>query len=68
VPAVVVGSFRAWPKGKLIFGFHPVRVQYGPPIEVSHLKGDEIVELIDSTVPAECSRNSEKRPEMVIDA
>jgi 1-acyl-sn-glycerol-3-phosphate acyltransferase len=49
VPAVIVGSFRAWPKGKLLFGSHPVRVQYGPPLDVSHMKADDIVELIDAT-------------------
>jgi 1-acyl-sn-glycerol-3-phosphate acyltransferase len=49
VPAVVTGSFRAWPKSRLLFQSHPVRVLYGPPIHVGEMKANEIVELIDTT-------------------
>jgi 1-acyl-sn-glycerol-3-phosphate acyltransferase len=50
VPAVIDGSFQAWPKGEQIFRSRPVRVLYGKPILVEGLKGDQIVELVDRTL------------------
>lgn len=47
VPAVLIGSFEAWPKGRVIFQSHPVRVLYGPPIDVSRMKAEEITLLIE---------------------
>lgn len=50
VPAVIDGSFAAWPKGKPIFRPHPVRVLYGKPMHVEGLKGEQLVALIDRTL------------------
>ena len=50
VPAVVHGSFDAWPKGSKIFRPHPIRVLYGPVLKVEGLKSEQIVELIDRTL------------------
>src|SRR5262249_15359529 len=50
VPAVVDGSFRAWPKHRAIFRHHPVRVLYGKPVDVSGMKGEQILHLIDATL------------------
>jgi 1-acyl-sn-glycerol-3-phosphate acyltransferase len=47
IPAVVDGSFRAWPKGQLLPGRHPVRVLIGKPIRMDHLKAKEIVAEVD---------------------
>jgi 1-acyl-sn-glycerol-3-phosphate acyltransferase len=47
VPAVLIGSFQAWPRGRAMFQTHPVRVLYGPPIDVSKMKAEEITQLID---------------------
>jgi 1-acyl-sn-glycerol-3-phosphate acyltransferase len=47
VPAVVDGSFYAWPKGRVLPASHPVRVMYGKPMKLDHLKGKEIVVEID---------------------
>jgi 1-acyl-sn-glycerol-3-phosphate acyltransferase len=49
IPAVVDGSFGAWPKGRAVFQSHPVRVLIGKPIQLDHLKSKEMVEVIDRT-------------------
>ena len=49
VPVVISGSFKAWPKGQKFPRCAPIRVMYGPPLNVEGLKGDRIVELIDRT-------------------
>jgi 1-acyl-sn-glycerol-3-phosphate acyltransferase len=50
VPAVIYGSFEAWPKGRKLFQTHPIRVLYGPPLAVEGLKAAAITELIDRTL------------------
>ena len=47
VPAVVDGSFDAWPKGSKLFRSHPVRVLIGKPVRLDDLKPKEIVVEID---------------------
>ncbi len=47
VPAVVDGSFFAWPKGRLLPQRHPVRVMYGKPMRMDHMKPKEIVAEIE---------------------
>ena len=49
IPAIVDGSFQAWPKGKKIPRGHQVRVLIGKPVRLDHLKSKEIVEYIDRT-------------------
>ena len=48
VPVVIQGSFRAWPKGRAIFRGAPIRLLYGPPMELAHLRADEIGKTIDA--------------------
>jgi 1-acyl-sn-glycerol-3-phosphate acyltransferase len=50
VPAAICGSYEAWPKGSKYFRRHPVRVVYGPPIDVTGMKADAIVKLIDRSI------------------
>lgn len=50
VPAVIDGSYEAWPYTRKMFRARPIRVLYGKPLDVSGLKGDQIVELIDRTL------------------
>jgi 1-acyl-sn-glycerol-3-phosphate acyltransferase len=50
VPAVIHGSFEAWPYTQKMFRSRPIRVLYGKPLHVEGLKGDQIVELIDRTL------------------
>ena len=50
IPVAIHGSFEAWPKGKRFFHLHPIRLAYGPPLDVTGMKGDEIVRLIDRSI------------------
>jgi len=50
VPIAIDGSFEAWPKGKKMFRRHPIRVMYGPPMHLEHLKAAEITQVIDRTL------------------
>ena len=52
IPAVIVGSFEAWPIQRSVFRPYPVRVEFGPPMEVAGLTSAEIVETIDRTLRA----------------
>lgn len=50
VPAVIDGSFNAWPIHRKLFRRHPVRVLYGRPLKTAGLKSDEIIALVDTTL------------------
>jgi 1-acyl-sn-glycerol-3-phosphate acyltransferase len=50
VPVVIDGSFDAWPKDKPLFHAYPIRVMFGPPMNISHLKAAEITRIIDTTL------------------
>ena len=50
IPAVIDGAFRAWPSGSRLPHPHPVRVLYGRPLHLSHLKANEIVATIGLTL------------------
>jgi 1-acyl-sn-glycerol-3-phosphate acyltransferase len=50
VPAAIHGSFEAWPKGDKLFHPSPIRVMYGPPMEMNGLKGQQIVKKIEVTL------------------
>ena len=47
VPVAIDGSYQAWPKGKKYFHRHPIRMVYGPPIDVTGMKSDQILKMID---------------------
>ena len=64
VPAVIDGSFQAWPKTKRMFRQYPIRVLYGPPMHLSHLKGNEIVKVIDETFHRMFSELRAMHPEL----
>jgi 1-acyl-sn-glycerol-3-phosphate acyltransferase len=50
VPAAIVGSFEAWPIFRKWPRSHPIRVEYGPPINLADLKPDQILATIDATL------------------
>jgi len=54
VPAAIFGSYEAWPpkRGVKIFRPHPVRIVYGPPMELHHLKAGAIMEKLGGTIHA----------------
>jgi 1-acyl-sn-glycerol-3-phosphate acyltransferase len=50
VPAAIVGSYEAWPKGQRYFHRHPIRIVYGPPLDVKGLKGEQVIARIDHAI------------------
>jgi 1-acyl-sn-glycerol-3-phosphate acyltransferase len=50
VPAVIVGSFEAWPKHRRLPRLWPVHVRYGPPMHLDGLEPDQILGTIDRTL------------------
>jgi len=50
VPAIIVGSFRAWPITRRLWRTSPIQVTYGPPMNLAGLERDQIVEMIDGTL------------------
>jgi 1-acyl-sn-glycerol-3-phosphate acyltransferase len=52
IPAVIVGSFEAWPIHRRFFRPWPVRIKLGPPMELAHLESDQMIETIDHTLHA----------------
>jgi 1-acyl-sn-glycerol-3-phosphate acyltransferase len=50
VPVAIDGSFKAWKRGAILPQRAPVRVQYGPPLDVKKLKPAEIVPVVDAAI------------------
>ena len=50
IPAVIDGSFDAWPRGQRLPRPHQIRVLYGEPADIGHLKADDIRKWIDDTL------------------
>lgn len=50
VPAVIVGAFEAWPIHRKFFRRRPVRIQFGPPMNLAGLERDKILTTIDRTL------------------
>jgi 1-acyl-sn-glycerol-3-phosphate acyltransferase len=50
VPAAIDGSYVAWPKGRRYWRNRPVRVVYGPALDMTGLKGEQINAKIDKAV------------------
>jgi 1-acyl-sn-glycerol-3-phosphate acyltransferase len=61
IPVVIDGSFEAWHKEWKIFHPHPIRVMYGKPLQYKDLKGDKIVELLESTLRSMLDELRQKR-------
>jgi len=49
IPAVIDGSSKAWPRKTKFPLHHPIRMMYGPPLEVSNMKGSQIIDHIRHT-------------------
>jgi 1-acyl-sn-glycerol-3-phosphate acyltransferase len=50
IPAVIVGAYEAWPVQRKMFRPLPVRVRFGPKLNLVGLDRDEIVATIDHTL------------------
>jgi 1-acyl-sn-glycerol-3-phosphate acyltransferase len=64
VPVVIDGSFQAWPRHAKLFHSHPIRIMYGPPMDLSNMKAVEITTKIDKalrTMFAELRAKDDKR-------
>ena len=47
IPVAIDGAFQSWPRAAVLPHPHPIRVKFGPPINVDGLKPAEIVALAD---------------------
>ncbi len=50
VPAVIVGTFDAWPLQRRFPRCRPVRIAFGPPLQLAGLTREEIMAKIDTTL------------------
>jgi 1-acyl-sn-glycerol-3-phosphate acyltransferase len=50
IPTAIDGSYEAWPKGAKMFRRRQIRIVYGPPLDVTGMKGDQIIALIDRSI------------------
>ena len=50
VPAVIVGAYQAWPCNRTLPCPWPVRIVFGPPMNLADLDPDEIVQKVDGTL------------------
>jgi 1-acyl-sn-glycerol-3-phosphate acyltransferase len=50
IPAVIDGSFQAWPKGSKLPRAHPIRIMYGKAMNFEGMKANQIIEEIGSTM------------------
>ena len=50
IPAVIVGAFEAWPIHRKFLRRWPVRIQFGPAMDLTGLDRDEILAAIDWTL------------------
>lgn len=50
IPVVVDGSFQVWPKWNGMFRSGHIRLVYGPPMDLSGLKEEQIVRRIEGTL------------------
>jgi 1-acyl-sn-glycerol-3-phosphate acyltransferase len=49
MPAIIVGAYEAFPRHSVLPRPGKVRVIFGPPRRMEHLKGDQIVQEIEQT-------------------
>jgi 1-acyl-sn-glycerol-3-phosphate acyltransferase len=50
IPAVIVGAYKAWPIHRRFPRLRPIRVQFGPPMEVADMTPQQITEVVDRTL------------------
>jgi 1-acyl-sn-glycerol-3-phosphate acyltransferase len=46
VPAAIDGAFQAWPRHQKLPRLHPIRVKYGPALQLAHMKAAQVVQTI----------------------
>lgn len=47
VPCLIDGSYQAWPRQRKLPGLHPIRVEFGPPMKLDHLKSHAMLREVE---------------------
>lgn len=50
VPAAIYGAYQAWPRQHLLPHPAPIRVKYGPALDLSHKRASEIVKILEAEI------------------
>jgi 1-acyl-sn-glycerol-3-phosphate acyltransferase len=50
IPAVIIGSYEAWPVHRSWFRRHPVHVHFGPPLDLTGRSSEHILAVLDNTL------------------
>ena len=50
IPCIVDGSYDAWPRTQSLPRLRPIRVEFGPPMKLDHLKSHAIVNEVSTTL------------------
>jgi 1-acyl-sn-glycerol-3-phosphate acyltransferase len=50
VPAAICGSYKAWPIHRRFFRAFPIRVEFGPPLDLNGLDADQVMATLDRTL------------------
>ncbi len=50
IPVVIVGAFEAWPIYRRFPKPWPIRVQFGPPMDLADMRSSEILATVDRTL------------------
>jgi 1-acyl-sn-glycerol-3-phosphate acyltransferase len=61
VPVAITGSFETWGKGRT-FRAHPIRVSFGPPIDIRGLRPGQIVQTVEQTLRRQFSALKQWQP------
>jgi len=61
VPVAIDGSFQAWPRDRILFRPHPIRVLYGPAMDLSRCSAEEILSRIDAALRGLLSQLRQRR-------
>jgi 1-acyl-sn-glycerol-3-phosphate acyltransferase len=64
VPAAIYGAYQAWPKQRFLPRPGPIRVKYGPAMDLSNKRASEIVKILEAEIHRlfEELRSEAKRP------
>jgi 1-acyl-sn-glycerol-3-phosphate acyltransferase len=67
IPAVIDGTFEAWPRGNHLPKHFPILVMYGPALPIGKLKGHQIVDLIESTFRSmQAELRAKRKPDSLV--
>ena len=50
IPAIIIGAYEAWPCNRTFPRSWPVRIEFGPAMNLADLEADQIVQKVDCTL------------------